>query len=91
MDHLNPNPGLKNDIGRFHITYVEWRGISKKEVGGSGWKVEKQQESGVAGEDGRLARRIKKGSNRRKRDKVRTERWRGGMPPCGSIDREIST
>ncbi|KYN33420.1 hypothetical protein ALC56_12132 [Trachymyrmex septentrionalis] len=53
FDEVTSN-SLKNDIGRFHITYVEWRGISKKEVGGSGWKVEKQQESGVAGEDGKL-------------------------------------
>ncbi|KYM87488.1 hypothetical protein ALC53_03387 [Atta colombica] len=45
---------LKNYIGRFHITHVEWRGISKKEVGSFGWKVEKQQESGVAGEDGKV-------------------------------------
>ncbi|KYN15974.1 hypothetical protein ALC57_11790 [Trachymyrmex cornetzi] len=35
---------LKNDIGCFHITHVEWRGISKEEVGSFGWKVEKQQE-----------------------------------------------
>ncbi|KYQ59735.1 hypothetical protein ALC60_01120 [Trachymyrmex zeteki] len=39
---------LKNDIERFHITHVEWRGISKKE--------------GVAGEDGK--RKIDHSTNR---------------------------